>query len=866
MAETRPYSDVHGARSDGLIPLGGSGPVPILSAMDGVLSNTTAVRREVTNQSHDLRVLTERNALMAGSLSGIHRQAEEISKAVSDSLTRVAGTLVDEFGQAIDAAVKTAQAAQATVERHVVAADRRLDATNRPPGWVPNVPAAQQPLAVQQAAGIAPPAINPRLHDTPAWTGHSQIPGRINQKGGEIPVEDDGLLTNSPTWSRGRRVGIGQLRAGMRDSLSRMMSQYSTVPMGERLHPTDDGKGYLRADGTTATPSEISDFMAKDKSSAIVRNYGASIAEAKSIPGGIANMLPGGIGKALGWAGVAYTVGNQVLDQAANQRAANNQFVSVEGGGQAGAFREREQGSEFRLSQRLQQGFMGGLSGQDADQLFMGATQAGYRGDRRDEALAFGVQNFRKYGMAISDTLQLLTTAAQDGQTSLGDLSKSLDAVTKAAVQGGINAQQARQNFAAAYGAATQSFGGQGTAQVAAGAVTAAQAGLGSRYQGITTPGAFGDQMIQQIATETGKSFNEIAESQGAHGGVAYARYLQAHQMNAGIQLLGGDASRFQAAKQAVGRPAGEGGKYSEDQIAQMGQSFSNLDDRTLARVLQGPEFGMTGVTVANARGMLTNVLSGNNNIAAQAEKIAGRQARYKVGGVSAKDRATYRSIGMTESEIAAQGLSTAAHAAGSDAGLNSIRSHVSGLLSWLPGTGGKIAGEAEYQQIVEHGGRGIEKGYRSPMLEKFLKEGATDNTRVKVTGKGGDRVMTLKDALKYHPDEMERGNVEIVDGKQGWKGKTIADATGMGLDESVTVKTNKSKAGDHAGHNASYWERRWGNKDGGSNSGTVTISPSPELSRLLRFGTSGNVQYDGIAPPVADPGPAARPSGQTTP
>jgi hypothetical protein len=137
---------------------------------------------------------------------------------------------------------------------------------------------------------------------------------------------------------------------------------------------------------------------------------------------------------------------------------------------------------------------------------------------------------------------------------------------------------------------------------------------------------------------------------------------------------------------------------------------------------------------------------------------------------------------------------------------------------------------------------------------------GMAKKVRVKVGG--GTRVVSLEDAMRDFRDQIDRGTAVIAEGEAA--GSTVAEATNLLGDKSVEVTSRKNKDLADKGESYRDWAKDQGGK-GGKGGGSVTISPSPELMRYLRFSTSGGASLDpssALIPPSPYTTADGRPSG----
>ena len=191
---------------------------------------------------------------------------------------------------------------------------------------------------------------------------------------------------------------------------------------------------------------------------------------------------------------------------ATNQRAQNAQYQSIMGGSNAAAFGQRLQEHLFGLNH------LGVMSGQQAQQAFLGTTSLGLRGSQRGSALQAIVKQYQDLGMSVSSSLQTMATAIQGGTTNFGQLTQALTQVNQVAQQFGVNAQVMHQAFNQYLGAAQHVLGGgSGAIQSATGFVQA-QGYLGKDFgiKQTNLAALYGTSSLLQTATKNKMGYDQF--------------------------------------------------------------------------------------------------------------------------------------------------------------------------------------------------------------------------------------------------------------------------------------------------------------------------------------------------------------------
>lgn len=346
--------------------------------------------------------------------------------------------------------------------------------------------------------------------------GDQTIRGRfqVTHPNGEVSEHERTARVISPT---GPQPTISGIRERARQAV---MNQNWGPNVVTAQHPDTGEEEHRFVDPATgenrlATAEEVSSATRANAAKSIIGN----MASGHGLPGigELGSLLPeGALGGAAEFAlpaagaGLAAYEGiNEIGNIIAGQRSANAQYQSILGGSNVAQFGQRLDELGFRASQ------FGVLNQQQARQAFMGVTQFGLQGSQRGDALSAIVTQYKNMGMSIQQSLQLMGVAIQGGNINFQQLTQTLEGVSQAAQQAGLNTEQMRQQFIANYSQAQQTFGsGPGTTSLAAG-MTRAQAALGRGFQNISFAGLNNQNNLFRIANQAGLTPTEV-EARGS--------------------------------------------------------------------------------------------------------------------------------------------------------------------------------------------------------------------------------------------------------------------------------------------------------------------------------------------------------------
>jgi hypothetical protein len=152
------------------------------------------------------------------------------------------------------------------------------------------------------------------------------------------------------------------------------------------------------------------------------------------------------------------------------------------------------------------------------------------------------------------------------------------------------------------------------------------------------------------------------------------------------------------------------------------------------------------------------------------------------------------------------------------------------------------------------------DSGLSDPAIEAAMQKfGSDQNTMIRVQSKSGDKVVSLKDAITYYPDQLSKGSASIASKDPNLNGKRLGDVTGV-KDVGLGQMDDSSKSQDY-GTDASKWTKdnpvdgQTASTGSGSGNGQVTIALAPEVARLFNI-TGNGVNIDSAAAAGVPPQP----------
>lgn len=537
--------------------------------------------------------------------------------------------------------------------------------------------------------------------------------------------------------------------------------------------------------------------------------------------GGMVGALGGGAAKLAGGVGLAYTVAQQGIAFAEDQRSQNLEYQRALGGSNAEGFGQRAREQMFGWSQ------IGGMGSGQAQELFRSVTALGMQGNERGRAIEEAGDWFYKFGMNVSESVELIKSASENGITAFSELTTALDQVTEAARNSGVSAVNARQMFTQNFQRAAATIGGQAAVGFA-GAVTSEFVGQGPAFQNVDASGMFTDQNLAVLGAMNGMSQPEVLALARSNSSNDRARLAQMQQrfLTQNAQVLLGRQGMAAIDQFVQANPQANDTQFRQLATELMRGPLRNVDTRAIQELLGA--VGIEGVTSQNAVEMLARVQTGKLNVATAQENYEKGVATSTLGQGDNKD--IYDVIARVRGED-----------------VKDVR------LDAQVGSNDEIGGTGLFMGQTKRAEnlylRNVEKTKRvSPLIEQALKN-FDPNWRFKVqVADGKEREVTMDDALRYFGDQLAKGDVQITEGRSA--GSTLAEAVGLEGDRNVNITSasnqklaGKGKAAD-------------GVDFGEGVQGRVLVSAAPELRRLLRFSGEGIATTDPNVPPNPHPRP----------
>jgi hypothetical protein len=694
------------------------------------------------------------------------------------------------------------------------------------------------------------------LGNAPSSSGqigtYSTIPG--------LPFSGSSQSGGNPGGYGEGLVNSGGLRNNVTSQIGQKVSEFGRKTFAPQIQTTQNGNStQYHAMNQDGTWSPISQSQAQS-----YQNRGQALNSIKSTLGGLA-----GAGEEGGLAGMAKSAGSGAMEAlgvadlipgvdvaaaaatavmagvhvAADERSKNTQYQSVLGGSNASGFGQRFSEEGFRLSH------LGDLSGQQAQQIFQGTTALGMTGGNRQEATSTATDLYNSLGVSISQSLQLITTAAMSGNKELINLANGIKSVSTAAASSGINANDARQMYNSSYQAVVAG-GVSGTqAPLAAQAQTNAMTTMGNQYSGISLSPLSTSMTSQYMqANSLGMSQSQYLGTINSPGGSLIQGKAQENMLWEAISNFCG--SSMPALQQMVGKAlqqAKANGQSIQDMYPILGNQALKLG---LIGGYQGFQAAMqaygvaTGYTESTYAGFIIGVIAGKLdtsvgiNPAAQAQKaVTASQTSAAIKGSNAT--AATASVNLLQLNGGFNSLNyTAAQKKQITADYASIGASVGGTLSTPQRT---------YIQNV------TDKNKQDPILAALVKNPMTRNALYQVQVNGKRITVSAEDLIKHFSDQVQAGTAEVMSGENS--GENVLEATGMAASGKQRVtsdkmsKANLDKIQTYNKKQIAAANVHSNKNDGGAVTGTIKLVPTDALNKWLTYMTTGNLTQQTLAP-----------------
>lgn len=598
--------------------------------------------------------------------------------------------------------------------------------------------------------------------------------------------------------------------AGIRHMAALGVHNKVGIPSGSTFTPRYDDSGNIThydeqtksGDKVKRSPNDPS--LGSDIKAAAIRQ-GVSKVAANVASNGILKGVAGS-SAAIGLPVMAATATYETAKIIGEQRQANAQYQSIYGGTNTQAMGQRLQEKGFELKNL----FTGGLTSSQSAQAFQGVSALGYQGQARDKDLDFVTSNYKKLGMSVSDSLNLITAASKGLNEQLSGLKDGLDGATTAAKASGMSAQTARQNYANLYSNVSSTNPGEGTGVLTA-SLNNQLTQMGRFMQGANVSGMFTPGQLAIGAAGAGQTPTQwratIQSNPQAFAQSTDARMKAAIGNSINPQVQAYVQSKIQAQFGNKTPPAADLNAFLQNLVTNDPQLGAlGLNGQSLQASIQG-QTGTTFQTPEQAEAFALSFASGNTTSS-------------QLAAINKDKQETQKTV-------------------------------ITGGSGGPKGTAGKLK-----QVAVD------------PVLSDAKSQLKGQNVIVQ-TG-SGQRVVSIDEAVKDYPDQVAKGTAKvastgasITDALGGESESNYGQFGGIKDTTTSKVNTKNTDRNKKGGQSLTDYQNDTGKNGGAANSGnagTVTIAPSAQLQQFFQFIPTGNVgvSYNSAAAsgvPLAPPG-----------
>jgi hypothetical protein len=522
--------------------------------------------------------------------------------------------------------------------------------------------------------------------------------------------------------------------------------------------------------------------------------------------GGSGGGVMGWLGSHIPGAGIVKSIFGEVR----NQRAKNEYYQNVEGGSNAAGFGERMHEEAYAMTTG------GVLSGDEARTAFKGVTRLGYNGrvddqfsgqGGRQDALNYIYHAKTSYGANVNESLKNLEVVSKNSTLSLTGLNKALKDISDTAGKAGVNAQMARAQYMALLQTGVQAGYGGGAIQTAQN-IQMGKSSLGRSYEDIDLSGQMSQQYTYMASSNLGMTYNQYTAMQSSNP-LAAAQGRAGENLSLLSQIFSQDEVNW-----IKDKAQSLGGKLDPNSALTIVPDFLRAFPNHNINVIQ-QQLAAFGIVQTDdpqkALAYAFNLIGGNNGDLASAQK----------GQQDTKVTSTANAAKLAKSE-------------GKDSPFLNDKNIGSTLFS-----GGATK---DYFNTVKSSGK------RNPVIENLLQQVHDQNkAKVIVHTASGQRVMSLSDAIKQHPEELSSGSVEFVSGSE--KGKTVSDLLGSGsVDTTADWQSEATKSSGKTGKSLGSWQKdhpndsTFGSGTGTGANGTVVVDLTDAAKQLLKVSSATGI------------------------
>lgn len=523
---------------------------------------------------------------------------------------------------------------------------------------------------------------------------------------------------------------------------------------------------------------------------------------------------------------------DKAFGEVKSQRNKNEYYQNVNGGSNFGGFAERFHEEAYVASTTAM------LGDQEARQAFKGVTRLGYNGivdDKfsrqggRQDALNFIYHGKTSYGASVAESLQELEVVSKNSTLSLKTLQGALKDVSDTAGKAGVNAQMARKQLMGLVSEGTQAGYGSGSVTTAAN-IQMGKTSLGRSFQDVDLSGQMSQQYTYMASSQMGMTYNQYTAMQSVNP-LAAAQARAGQNLSVLSQIFTQDEVNWVKQKaQSLG------GTLDSDAALSIVPEFLTAFPNHNISVIQS-QLAAFGIIQTDdpqkALAYAFSLMAGNNGDLANAEKTS-KQNKPLSEKQAAKqgDRSGFIQDFSTGKD---EGSSWGAKLGGAF-----VETVTAGIVDDIGTDKGDSSAMTEYKSQVK------KTKVRNPVLENLLTTVKDDDdTKVIVHTSKGERVVSLKDAIKNHPTELSSGSAKIVSGDK--EGKTVSDVLGAGaVNTGANWTEEAAKAKGKEGESLKSWQKENPDKSakgsGVGANGKVVIDLSDAAKQLFKVSSATGI------------------------
>jgi hypothetical protein len=548
----------------------------------------------------------------------------------------------------------------------------------------------------------------------------------------------------------------------------------------------------------------------------ILQNLGAQVAASGGGPGTIASAA-----RSIPGVGTVMDAASSAANFYQGQREAGRMYQNVEGGSNLDAQTERLHALTYEASMwgRMPSGATAQAFGAVTQMGFnQAASNEGGEQQNRQSALNFIYSNYNQTGMSVNESAQVLGAASQSPVVNLQQLSKALNDLSTAAGQAGTNAETARQQFTSYFSTVLGQGAGNGATGVAQG-VAGMQAAGGKQMSSVNFSGLLSSSNQYLLSGQSGLSVPQLQQIQ--RNSPSQYNQLLAGQSLSELTSSGLMTPQMQQGMQQMIQQAGGTAalKANPDLYSSIVSQFLNkyqVSGNINENVWTGYINSLTGSNMTNAQAMqyIVQQMAGVNEASSNSAITSSTGASVSASSLGSAPTGKGGLAVGTGSNLAEQIATLGAEGHGS---------------SWQQVLQGDNSSAAAPYLAAEQ-----KSGQRNPVLESLI-QNTSSGDQVAVQTATGTRVMSMADAMKYYPQELQAGSVQFYGASGQALGNTSALTGGLVNAGASTAGEVKQKAGSTLGTTLSAYQKAHpAPPSGGAISGIFSLTA--EAAQLLKL------------------------------